>query len=258
MVASMFELPRVGEARDKESLHQNGSSLLSASEVSERLRSVPTFAIVDPKGAPFMVVGYDAKVTGYFFTDYDEAKRILDTALKSADKAIAEAKKDPDQSSAELVNPWIKARISSVPLDFAVALSTKSKRGAYFQVAPSEKNIEAALELTGKDDLAEGKVPLFYMEDFKLDQTRQTPLYFSRKQLEDAYLKQSPGQQLPDTKVTELFSVILEMVKPGGTDEELQTLVFVPPTDSKRRAKECEKLGGTEAPFLLGERIVVL
>ena len=34
----------------------------------------------------------DAKVTGYFFTTYDEASRILELAKSSADKAIKEAK----------------------------------------------------------------------------------------------------------------------------------------------------------------------
>ena len=213
-----------------------------------------------------MVVGEDAKVTGYFFTDFDEANRILSIARTSVQKAISEAKQDKNQSTMnkELINPWKKARVSSVPLDFAVTLASRSMSGqrrnggSYFQVAPSETNIQDALAITGKDDLAEGKVPLFYMEDLKLKSTGQTPLYFSRKQLEDAYRGERPTEPLQDVKVTELFAVLLEMVRQDGTDTDLQSLVFVPPPGSRKRQKECEKLNGKEAPFLLGERIVVL
>jgi hypothetical protein len=65
------------------------------------------------------------------------------------------------------------ARVSSVPLDSAVTLVSKSSAsfggGNYFRVAPAEKDVEDALELTGQKDLAEGKVPLFYYEDFTID-----------------------------------------------------------------------------------------
>lgn len=93
----------------------DAGGIMSATQVAELLRTVPTFTIVDPKGVPFMVVGEDAKVTGYFFTTYPEAERILKLAKTSADKAIKQAKAENSQEEIG-DNPWNKARISTVSL----------------------------------------------------------------------------------------------------------------------------------------------
>ena len=154
--------------------------LMSPSDVADLLRGIPTFALVDKKGVPFTVVGEDAKVTGYFFTTYTEADRILQLAKKSADKAIAKAKADKEEDVGP--NPWKNARVSTIPLDSAVTLVTKSLRmsgaGVYFKVAPADDDIDDALAVTGEKDLAEGKVPLFYYEDFTIDDNgkQKTPL----------------------------------------------------------------------------------
>ena len=259
---------------------KEAQGLVSTDRIAALLHSVPTFTIVDKKGVPFMVVGEDAKVTGYFFTEYGEADRILQLARTSADKSIAESKKDPKQTNSEdLFNPWKQARISTVPLDLAVSIVTKSMfSGAsssfknlgggnyYFQVAPSEQDIEDALAITGKDDLAEGKVPLFYYEDFVVEKNgvKETPLFFRLSELKEAYHNEKhPGESpdktsYPPVLVSELFAVLAEMVKPGGRDEDLKTLVFVPPRESLQNAKECERKGGKEAAFLLGPRNLVL
>ena len=238
--------------------------MMSTSAVAALLNAVPTFTIVDKKGVPFMVVGEDAKVTGYFFTEYGEAKRILKAAKTSADKAIAQAKKE-GQSAEEIgTNPWTMARISTVPLDSAVALATRSLSSFggrnYFRVAPSEKDIEDALALTGQEDLAEGKVPLFYYADFTIyvDGEERSPLYFRKSELEEQFRKTNKGVAPPPVLVTELFAVLGEMVKPGGKDAGVQKLVFVPLNESERRRKDCLQAGGKEAPFLVGQRIIVL
>ena len=120
----------VDAAEDKE-------GLLSTTDVAELLHPVPTFTIVDKRGVPFMVVGEDAKVTGYFFTTYGEAARILEIASKSASKAIAEAKAEGKPKEEIGTNPWTKARISSIPLDSAITLVSKSSAsfggGNYFR-----------------------------------------------------------------------------------------------------------------------------
>ena len=182
--------------------------MVSTTTLADRLRVVPTFTIVDTKGVPFMVVGEDAKVTGYFFTTYGEANRLLTLAKTSADSNIRQAlaelraqrrkEKLPALSKQEEmdqvgVNPWKFARISTVPLDVAVTLVTKSmysgkksSSGNYFQVAPAESDVEDALALdkNGKDELAEGRVPLFYFADFELmhndGDLKQSPLYFRK------------------------------------------------------------------------------
>jgi hypothetical protein len=147
--------------------------IVSQTKLASLLKRIPTFAIVDERGVPYFVVGEDAKLTSYFFLSYGEAKRILDVAISSADKAIRETKKEMKSRKTALtkddedelgINPWKNARITSVPLDLAVSLASKGKlAGAYFRLAPSESDIEDALAADGSDDLPEGKVPLFYV-----------------------------------------------------------------------------------------------
>ena len=239
--------------------------IVSTRKLASLLSSIPTFAIVDQKGVPYFVVGEDAKLTSYFFLAYGESKRILDVARKSADKAIKVTKAELKKKNGVLtksdeeeigINPWKAARITSVPLDLAVSLSSKGKlAGAYFRLAPSESDIEDALALDGSDDLPEGKVPLFYIEDMTID-AGLSPLYFQKSQLVAEWKKQNQSGEMPEIKVTELFATLTEMVRPGGIDEDLKTLFFVPPNDSKVKAKQI--LAGEKEPFKLGERNIVL
>lgn len=232
--------------------------MVSRDRVAELLRAVPTFTLVDKEGIPFMVVGEDAKVTGYFFTSYNEASRILEVASAGADRAIREAKQEKQPDAGTLTNPWKQARVSTLPLDAAVSLSLKSGTGKvrnYFQVAPAANDVEDALAVTGRDDLAEGKVPLFYYKDFTLNDG-SSPVYFQKSQLEAAFRKARPGAPVPETKVTELFAVLTAMVR--GQDEDLRSVAFVAPADSAQRAQQCRQKGGRAPPFVLGQRIVVL
>jgi len=257
---------------------EGGEGMVSQTKLASLLKRIPTFAIVDTRGVPYFVVGEDAKLTSYFFTSYGEAKRILDVAIKSSDKAIRVTKdeikaknngkltKEDEEDNG--INPWRGARITSVPLDLAVSLASKGKlAGAYFKLAPSETDIEDALATDGSDDLPEGKVPLFYIEYMTISDTEGevvSPLFFQKDQLISEWKRQQKkkkeknGNDMkndePDVKVTELFATITEMIRPGGKDEELKTLQFVPPIDSIAKAEKCKK----GDPFRLGERLVVL
>jgi hypothetical protein len=250
--------------------------IVSQSKLASLLKRVPTFAIVDNRGVPYVVVGEDAKLTSYFFIDYYEAKRILDVATSSADKAIQNTKKEMKAKKVVLskededelkINPWRNARITTVPLDLAVSLASKGKlAGAYFRLAPSESDIEDALATDGSDDLPEGKVPLFYIDDMTMTEEGEviSPLYFRKSQCLAEYRRgmtkqnntSTASSNPPDVKVTELFATITEMIRPGGNDEELKSLRFVPPVDSKSKAEQCRK--GENEPFRLGERLIVL
>jgi hypothetical protein len=249
--------------------------LMTASDVAELLHPIPTFTIVDENGVPFTVVGEDAKVTGYFFTSYPEASRILRLAKASADKSIAKMKRDGEYSLEEIgSNPWKKARISTVPLDYAVTIVSKSNRmaggGVYFKIAPAEEDVNNALAVTGDDDLSEGKVPLFYYEDFTIDmnikgddtgeaRNKKSPLYFRKDELEKEWRRLNPKvKEAPKVSVTELFSILTELVRPDGTDNELKDLVFISPKESETKRIECVRKGGKEAPFVVGKRIIVL
>lgn len=253
--------------------------IVSQTKLASLLKRIPTFAIVDARGVPYFVVGEDAKLTSYFFLSYGEAKRILDVAISSADRAIRETKKEMRAKKVVLtkdnedelgINPWKNARITSVPLDLAVSLASKGKlAGAYFRLAPSESDIEDALAADGSDDLPEGKVPLFYVDDMTITDRGEvvSPLYFRKDQLIADYGRQKTSRKSrdtgdkskdasPDVKVTELFATITEMIRPGGNDEELKTLRFVAPVDSKAKAEQCTR--GMKEPFRLGERLIVL
>lgn len=259
--ASSPVLAAAVDDEDASRADNDNGGLVSADRVGDLLRAVPTFTIVDPKGVPYVVVGEDAKVTGYFFTTYGEANRLLSLAKTSADRAIQQAKAEGEiLDEMGQTNPWIKARVSSVPLDFAVTLASKSTQGAYFKVAPAEEDIDDALIVTGKSDIPEGKVPLFYFEDFVLngsDQNRKTrPLYFQKSQLLNAWKRENKDLKPPKVQVTELFRVLTKMVEAGGTDQDLKEIVFVAPEESANKAKQCNR--GKAVPFLLGERIVVL
>ena len=234
--------------------------------VQNLLRGIPVFTIVDRNGVPFNVVGEDAIISGYFFIEYNEAKRVLDLARSSAAKSINEAKREKQPGANTLINPWNEARISSVPLDFAVTIVTKSltssrNRGAtVFQIAPSVSDIDDALQLTGKTDLAEGKVPLFYYENFAIpvNNSTETPVYFRKQDLEAAFRKEEgTNVPFPPTNVTELFSLLAAMVGPDATDD-LKQLVLVPPPESLSQAKAVQKRKNNQPPFVVGERILVL
>jgi len=279
-VSSLGYPPQKSLAADTNKSNDEG--MVSQSKLASLLSPIPTFAIVDPRGVPYFVVGEDAKLTSYFFVSYTEAKRILDVAISSSDKAIRETKKEIKAKRGVLTkedeeeigtNPWKNARITSVPLDLAVSLASKGKlAGAYFRLAPSESDIEDALAADGSDDLPEGKVPLFYVEDMTIsdggNSEAVSPLYFQKDQLIAEWQRQQKKRQSssgdkkdnarasPDVKVTELFATVTEMVRPGGADEELKTLQFVPPVNSKAKAEQCRK--GEKEPFRLGERLIVL
>lgn len=187
--------------------------VVSERELAALLKPVPTFAIVDPDGVPYFVVGEDAKLTSYFFTSFGEAQRILDVAIKSSDKATKDSRKEllakkksgskggsvtlTKEEEEEIgINPWKSSRITSVPLDLAVSLASKGKLGGgYFRVAPSETDIEDALGIDGTDDLPEGKVPLFYVDEMTLTpggstSSSSSPLYFRKSELVEEWKKQ--------------------------------------------------------------------
>ena len=268
---SLFpQLAQAAAASEKEKV-----GLMTPSDVAELLHPIPTFTIVDEMGVPFTVVGEDAKVTGYFFTSYPEASRILRLAKTSADKSIAKMKRDGEFSLEEIgSNPWKKARISTVPLDYAVTIVSKANMmaggGVYFKIAPAEEDVNNALAVTGDNDLSEGKVPLFYYEDFTIDmnikgddtgeaRNKKSPLYFRKDELEKEWRRLNPKiKEAPKVSVTELFSVLTELVRPDGTDNELKDLVFISPKGSETKRTECIKKGGKEAPFVVGKRIIVL
>ena len=117
------------------------------------------------------------------------------------------------------------------------------------------------------DELKDGKVPLFYIENFEInkkgeEEEAQIPLYFQKKQLLRDWKRENAKKVggSPEVRVTELFSVLNKMAEPNAIDNDgdLGKLVLIPPVGSSGAASVCNKKGGKEDPFVLGERIVVL
>ena len=170
---------------------------------------------------------------------------------------------DRDEIEALTTDPWKGARITTVPLDFALSLSFQSKPGLYFKLSPADDDVEDALAIEGKSDLAENKVPLFYVEDFKIKEDKDdsddvVPLYFRKEELLDTWRKVN-GDRTPSVKVTELFSVVKTMIDSNSTsDPDINRLSFIAPLESNKMAQQCKKFGGKSSAYQLGKHILIL
>jgi len=276
LVATMPTLININSAHAVPANNSSSTSnITNQQKVQSLLLSVPVFTIVDTEGVPFMVVGEDAKISCYFFTTFAEADRILSLARNSVDQSIKEKKmndKGSQQGNGDddepFINPWREATISSVSLDFAVGLAKRGKvggaGGAYFYIAPADKDVQEALALNPEvQELNEGKVPLFYIEDFTIEDQKasmKSPVYFSKEQLLKDWKKFHPKekQDPPPIKVTELFAVLKLILSSTLVDDELQSIVFIPPTESIQKARECQARMGKSQAFQLGKRILIL
>ena len=228
-------------------------SIVSPLEVLQRLRKVPVYSIVNGTGIPFMTYDSEsASATGYFFLDYSNAQAVLEEARKAAAK---EKQKDEHND----ISMWDSAKIVALPLDLALRLTVKqvsntaqngkSFRSSY-QVLPSAEGLEMALRLEKSNNSMRyqqrGRVPLFYVNEL-LTVTNisagagvpQTPAFFSTKDLRLEWNKQFPDQPLLNSRirVRELSETFRAMIKPGGTDESVRNLIFVPAAESVQVAQ---------------------
>lgn len=131
--------------------------------------------------------------------------------------------------------------------------------------------MQDALNYTSiKGGLPDGKVPLFFSDDLSVpldfyevrekgwkggsaqDGKTFKPIYFSRKELEEAWGKFGGNGELK-VEVTELTGVVKEIV--NGKDPELGRLGIVPYRGSKEREK---KIRGKGRDYKMGERILIL
>ncbi|KAL7466603.1 hypothetical protein ACHAXS_006903 [Conticribra weissflogii] len=255
---------------------------------AQRLRRVPVFAIVDGNGTPFHTYDKDsAGGFGYFFTSYTSATYVLDDAKKAFEKAKNEqASKVKSTSSGEggtigedgqddVPDAWGQARIVTLPLDVVMQLSVKKtqsvaqngkgkKFDTYYQVIPSTEDLNAALRIENGPRYSErGRVPLFYIDGLTIPSPSNepdgatitmNPVYFRIKDLVSEYQKQNPNatyeEITPKIKVRELNETFRAMIRPGGKDESVRNMVFVPIPESVEKAKECSR------NYKLGEMIL--
>lgn len=97
--------------------HAAAGEVTSVTELLARIKSVPTFCIVNKDGAAYMIVKSDERMAkGYSFTTFQGAKVVLEDAQKTA----------TEKGYGEL---WEDATITIVPADAAIRLSlTKKER----------------------------------------------------------------------------------------------------------------------------------
>eukprot|EP00980_Cylindrotheca_fusiformis_P021356 scaffold8240_cov133-Cylindrotheca_fusiformis.AAC.1 len=218
----------------------------TSQEVLLRLRSIPTFCLVNPDGVPFMIFDGQASATGYFFLSFDVAAQ----ALKDA------REKDKNAGATEI---WSNAKIIVVPLAVALQLALRKtqreavnngiKFNTFNDIVASVEGVEAAKEIErgNKDKWSQkGRVPLFHIEGLKLDDGRE-PRYFNRLDLLFEWRRQHPNDVAPPIQVSELVELYRNAL--GKNDlSRVTNLVIVPVKETNRVASQLMK-SSTDAPL---------
>jgi hypothetical protein len=231
---------------------------VDASTIFLRLKSIPTFCLVDPKGVPFMIFDGEASATGYFFLSYDIAAR-----------ALADAKEKDKNAGADAI--WDEARIIVVPLAVALQVTLrKSQRVAvnngirfktYGDIVPSQEGINDAKSLdpsTTGTSLStkweqKGRVPLFYIAGMKLQDGRE-PRYFNKRDLMNEWSRQNPSAPAPKINLVEmvgLFRSALSGSKNGGDNNlgAIENLAIIPVKESNQVASQLLQRQSNDNPL---------
>mmetsp|Transcript_1161 Transcript_1161/g.1613 ORF Transcript_1161/g.1613 Transcript_1161/m.1613 type:complete len:363 (-) Transcript_1161:252-1340(-) len=216
------------------------TSMVDPKEVLMRLRPVPTFCIVDNTGTPYMIIESDnGGGRGYFFTSFSGAMEVLSDAKKGAEEA-------------GYPETWEGATIMTVPLDIAMRLSVTPKKrktqagivlDSVSDVISSAEGIEDALKFTRSQRYSQkGRVPLFVANELTVaqpDGTVKKPAYFRVNDLREEWNAQYPdGGAVPTIQVIDLLETFTDMVKPGGRNENVKDLIFIPVKEVVEVAKE--------------------
>jgi len=214
----------------------------SASDLLQRLRRVPCFAIVDKDGAPYMIVDKKTRgATGYFFLTFNGAQTVLSDAKKAAE-------------GGGYSNVWEAASITSVPLDVALRLSLRKmersgqndvKVESIVDIIPGMDETEDSLKIDPSGKFNEqGRVPLFYVEEgLEVPSDNgvggnMLPVYFNRKDLESDWNAVYAGKDtpLPRVKVIDLLDLFQATLR--GSNEK--NVVFSPSPEALKAAAEIQ------------------
>jgi len=109
----------------------DASPMATINDLLNRLKGVPTFCIVSPDGAAYMMYNKDqAMAIGYAFTTFPGALAVLGDAQRNAREK-------------GYFDTWKDATITTVPLDIAVRLALKKKA----RVSPKEQSLDTLLRV---------------------------------------------------------------------------------------------------------------
>lgn len=105
------------------------SPMTTINDLLLRLKSIPTFCIVDPNGAAYMVFKNDqALAVGYAFTTFPGALAVLSDAQRNAKEK-------------GFFDVWKDATVTVIPLDIAVRLALKKKT----RKSPKDQELDTLL-----------------------------------------------------------------------------------------------------------------
>jgi len=224
------------------------TSTMTVNDLLTRIKSVPTFCIVNPDGAAYMVVNRnEGMAIGYAFTTFEGALAVLGDAQRNAEK----------KGYADL---WKDATITVIPADIAIRLALKKtdrlsqkeqKLGTRLNIIPGADDREDALKLD-KKFTDQGKVPLFYYQELEL-QDGTTPVYFKKKDLLSEWRKQYPEVAPPRLKLLDLVDAFQYVLR-GRGDELPKNIVFIPSQDTVDVSNELKSRG--LAPYKVDRMIV--
>lgn len=209
---------------------------VSASDIILRLRSIPTFCIVNADGVPFMIFDGQASATGYFFLSFQVA---------------ASALSDARQKDAQGEEIWASATIIAVPLAVALQLTLRNTQrkalnnGVLFNtfddIVASEESVNDAksVDTNNSDRWAQkGRVPLFYTDGLVLENGK-SPRYFNKQDLLVEWTNQNPDKpEQPKIKIVEMVDLFRNSFKKKGDLSQLDSLQFMPVAETNKVAAD--------------------
>ena len=154
----------------------------------------------------------------------------------------------------------------------------------YYQVIPSQEEQNAALRIEDGPRYRErGRVPLFYIDGLQIPSkdddnsiknnndddeggssssssssmmTMMNPVYLHVQDLKDEWQRQHPSNDdsmLPPIKVRELNETFRAMIRPGGKDDSLTNIIFIPSSENVSKPKA---ISGDTNKYRLGKMIL--
>eukprot|EP00527_Entomoneis_sp_CCMP2396_P002120 CAMPEP_0198142258 /NCGR_PEP_ID=MMETSP1443-20131203/5100_1 /TAXON_ID=186043 /ORGANISM="Entomoneis sp., Strain CCMP2396" /LENGTH=320 /DNA_ID=CAMNT_0043805227 /DNA_START=36 /DNA_END=998 /DNA_ORIENTATION=- len=240
--AATFILPSESRAAPVEEV-----GVVTLVNLLEGLRSVPTFCIVDPAGAAYMLYKPgEGSARGFAFASFPGALAVLGDALRTAEEG-------------GYLDVWKDAKITTVPADIAVRLALQPReRFTQKSEIPKANSILAMIPGADERDAAfkmdkkfkdQSKVPLFYFENFKAD-NGAIPLYLNPLDLVNDWTAKNGGGSAsvipPRVRVIDLLSMFQFVLR--GRADELPfrgKVTFVTTSEAMEMAKTLKEQGLT-------------
>jgi len=259
-IAAALSFPRSSQAADIDTdAKLDQPQLLTVANLLSSLRSVPLFCIVSSDGAAYMLYNKGTMAKGYAFTTLSAALAVLKDAQNTAEKG-------------GYAETWQGATITTIPADVAIRLSlqpakrTSQKESLEAQISsiveiiPGAKEREDAIKMESTFK-TQGKVPLFYSNALQVtDQSSGVitlPMYFSKDDLLQEWIKRNPEKPLPSSGVLELSTLFQYVLRKRANELPIgvnKKLLFVPSAEAVEAATELKSKG--LAPYKLDRMIV--